>query len=255
MVVMKWLWEKCNDNAELSEFQLNKTIVRISDDSPSLSWLPRFAAQVMNKWRSATTERRVKWGELVEDGERKFGFVQLEKTVSVLFQVAWLKESSLVIIIEQEQFCALPRMELCEAKVGRDRHWVMLGNPWTGKVCVALRGKWWLPNRSWRRKSQLTKKEWDLPLPRIVVERAPEVELRRFYVLSADIEAHGYTAGCAGCAALASHGKATKPLNNECRERIRTIIERTLTGKARMIAYKDRIAETQRVKERKRELE
>ena len=24
-------------------------------------------------------------------------------------------------MIEQEQFCALPRMELCEARVGRDR--------------------------------------------------------------------------------------------------------------------------------------
>ena len=36
------------------------------------------------------------------------------------------------------------------------------------------------------------------------------------------------------------------------RERIRTIIERILTGKARMNAYKDRIAETERVKERKR---
>ena len=55
-----------------------------------------------------------------------------------------------------------------------------------------------------------------------------------------------------GCAALASHGKATKRHNDECRERIRTIIERTLTGKARMNAYKDRIAETERVKERKR---
>ena len=78
------------------------------------------------------------------------------------------------------------------------------------------------------------------PLPRIVVERAPEVEPRRFYVLSADIEAHGHTGACPGCAALASHGKATKPHNDECRERIRTIIERTLTGKARMIAYRDR---------------
>ena len=35
-------------------------------------------------------------------------------------------------------------------------------------------------------------------------------------------------------------------------KRIRTIIERTLTGKARMNAYKDRIAETERVKERRR---
>ena len=79
-----------------------------------------------------------------------------------------------------------------------------------------------------------------------------EVERRRFYVLSADIEAHGHIGGCPGCAALVSHGKATKPHDEECRERIRTIIERTLTGKARMNAYKDRIAETERVKERKR---
>ena len=90
------------------------------------------------------------------------------------------------------------------------------------------------------------------PLPRIVVERTPEVEPRRFHVLSADVEAHGHTGGCPGCAAIASHGKTTRPHNDECRERIRTIIERTLTGKARMNAYKDRIAETERVKERKR---
>ena len=55
-----------------------------------------------------------------------------------------------------------------------------------------------------------------------------------------------------GCAALASHGRATKPHDDECQERIRTIIERTLTGKARVDAYKHRIAETARVKERKR---
>ena len=62
------------------------TSVRISDDSPLLSWFPRFAAQIMNKMRV---------GKEVEDGEsqwrnleRKFGFVKLEKTVSVLLQVA-----------------------------------------------------------------------------------------------------------------------------------------------------------------------
>ena len=90
------------------------------------------------------------------------------------------------------------------------------------------------------------------PLPRIVVERSPELEPRRFYVLSADIEAHGHTGGYPGCAVLASQRSSIKSRNNECRERIRTIIERTLTGKARMNACKDRIAETERVKERKR---
>ena len=90
------------------------------------------------------------------------------------------------------------------------------------------------------------------PLPRIVVERAPEVEPRRFYVLSADIEAHGHTVGCPGCAALASNRQATKSHNDECRERIRTIVDRTLTRRARMSAHKDRIAESDREKERKR---
>ena len=61
-------------------------------------------------------------------------------------------------------------------------------------------------------------------------------------MLSADIEAHGHSGGFPGCAALASHGKATNPHNDECRERI----------KARMNAYKDRIADTVRVKDRKR---
>ena len=71
-------------------------------------------------------------------------------------------------------------------------------------------------------------------------------------MLSVDIEAHGHTGGCPGCTALESHGRPAKPHNNECPERIRTISERTLTGKARMNAYKDRVAETERVKERKR---
>ena len=51
---------------------------------------------------------------------------------------------------------------------------------------------------------------------------------------------------------LTSRGKATKPHNDEFRDRLGTIIERTLTGEARMDTYKDRIAETERVKERKR---
>ena len=38
----------------------HNTVVRIADGSPLLSWLPRFAAQVMNKMRIGKTERRVK---------------------------------------------------------------------------------------------------------------------------------------------------------------------------------------------------
>ena len=71
-------------------------------------------------------------------------------------------------------------------------------------------------------------------------------------MISADIEVQGRTGGCPGCAALASHGRAARPHNNVCQERIRKIIERTWTGKARMSAYKDRVFETERIKERTR---
>ena len=85
-----------------------------------------------------------------------------------------------------------------------------------------------------------------------MVERAPEVEredstfCQKILTLTDTLEV------VRGCAALATNGKATKPHDDECRERIRTVIERTTTGKARMNAYKDRIAETERVKEKER---
>ena len=42
--------------------------------------------------------------------------------MSVHLRVVCLKESVLVIMIEQELFDVLPKMTLCEAKVGRDNH-------------------------------------------------------------------------------------------------------------------------------------
>ena len=72
------------------------TSVHIADESPLLSWLPRFAAQVINKMRigkdGKTSEMRRtgrRWRKpMAQFGERKFGFVKLEKTVSVLLQAA-----------------------------------------------------------------------------------------------------------------------------------------------------------------------
>ena len=147
---------------------------------------------------------------------------------------------------------------LCITKNGvvRGKSWTRqtLSDAWESTNWECLCGTLWqmvAPELKLTKKVLADKEGAGPPLPRIVVERAPEVEPRILSVLSADIEAHGHTGGCPGCAAVASHGKATKPHYDECRERIRTIIERTLTGKARMNAYKDRVAETGRVRERK----
>ena len=148
---------------------------------------------------------------------------------------------------------------LCSTKNGvvRGKSWtrLTLNDAWDAANLDGLCGTPWQMvalELKFTKKVTADKEGTGPPLPRIVVERIPEVEPRRFYVLSADIEAHHDTGGCPGCAALTSHGRAIKPHSNENRERIRTIIGRTLTEKARMIAYKDSVAETQRVKERKR---
>ena len=134
-------------------------------------------------------------------------------------------------------------MQLCESWTRQT-----LSDAWESTNWEGLCGTPWqtvAPELKLTKKVTADKEGVGPLLPRITLE----VEPRRFYVLSADIQPHGHTEGCA---ALASFGKATKPHNDECRERIRTIIEITLTGKARMNAYKDRIAKTERVKERKR---
>ena len=64
-------------------------------------------------------------------------------------------------------------------------------------------------------------------------EKPLEVERGRFYVLCADIGAHGHIGSRPGYALLTSHGKATKPRKDEFRDRVETIIERNSTGNSK----------------------
>ena len=120
-------------------------------------------------------------------------------------------------------------IHITKSRIVQGKSWTrhILSDAWESMNWEGLCGTPWqmsAPELKLTKKVTAEKRGAGPPLPRIVVERAPEVELRRFYVLSADIEAHGHTGRCPGCAALASHGKATKPRNDECRSRIRTII-------------------------------
>ena len=75
-MVVREVVRQCRRTLRISAQQ--NTSVRIADDSPLLSWLPRFAGQVMNKMR---------FGKDAQFGE-KVWFRKLEKTVSVLLQAA-----------------------------------------------------------------------------------------------------------------------------------------------------------------------
>ena len=104
------------------------TSVRIADDSPIQSWLPRFAAQVMNEMgigkdgktsEMRRTDRR--WKKPMAQFGEKVCFREIGEHVVSSF-ASRMTPGIFVGHHDQEQFCALPRTELCEATVGQDRH-------------------------------------------------------------------------------------------------------------------------------------
>ena len=129
---------------------------------------------------------------------------------------------------------------------------MMPGNRRSGKICLATLGIVGCIQRS--RKQKLTKKSttdeegMDLLLPRMLVEKSPEVQRGRFYFLYADIEAHEHIGSGPGCPLLTSHGEEAIPRKDEFRKQVGTVIERTLARKARMETNEDRIERVQEMR-------
>ena len=106
---------------------------------------------------------------------------------------------------------------LCITKneVVRGKSWTRqtLSDAWDATNWDGLCGTPWqmvAPDLKLTKKATADREGAGLHYQGFVVEKIPESDPRRFYVLCADIEAHGHTGGCPGCAALASHGKAIK---------------------------------------------
>ena len=122
----------------------------------------------------------------------------------------------LVVVIEQEQLCVLLRMDLCEAEVGTRQP---LNDAWDVTNWDGLCGAPWPgPPLPWIVGGNYSE-DWAEMILRAVGRHRGSRSHWRFVL---------------GFAPLASHGRATKPHISEWRDWIRTIIERILTGKARM---------------------
>ena len=107
--------------------------------------------------------------------------------------------------------------------VMRDKSWKRQTSTdaWEPQAWEKLCGTPWqliAPEIRLRKKVTADKGGAGHPLPARNVDPVSEVEPRRFYVLAADIEAHGHTAGRPGCVSLMTHGSARRPHNKECRE-------------------------------------
>ena len=80
-------------------------LVRITDDSPLLNWIPHFARRLLGKMRTCRG-----WKESIA----QFGEEELTSFVKRIIE-------GVAIIIKPEQLYISPRAEWCEAKAGQDR--------------------------------------------------------------------------------------------------------------------------------------
>ena len=218
----------------------HKTSVRITGDISSLNWIPHFAVQFLNKMRTGRRWRK----PMVQFGEKFWFHEGINSFVKCIIQgifvghrdrtraISYITKSG---IVRGKSWTNQKLSDAWESTNLED----LFANPWytvitetrlTKKFITDEEGAGLILSECWSSNLQRSSVEGSTLCLRIL-KRTDTLEVvqvvRRLH-------------------------KATKPHNDECRERIGTIIERTLTGKARMNACKDRIAETERVKETKR---
>ena len=225
----------------------HNTSVRITDEVSLLNWFPHFAVQLLNKMR---TGRR--WKEpMVQFGEKfwfhEIGQEGINSSVKRRIQGIFVghhdrnKSNSTHC---PEWNCARPKSDKGDAWESTIMEY-LFGNPAHHRLHTAI------GETKLKKKFITGEGGKDRLLLRVLAEKPLEVERRKIYVLSADIEAQRHMGSCPGYALLASQGKVTKLRRDEFRKRVGTTIEKT-SGEARIDACKDRIAETQRVREKRR---
>ena len=191
----------------------HNTSVRITDDVSLLNWILHFAVQLLNKMRISRRWRM----PMVQCGE-KFWFHKIgEEGVNSSVK----RRIQGIFVGHHDRTRAIPYIAKSGILRGQSRTRQTLSDAWESAIMEDL-----FVNPGHRRlhtaiAEKLTKKfitdeeGTDRLLPRIVAENPLDVERRRFYVLSADIEAHRHMGSCPGYALLTSQGEVAKPRKDE----------------------------------------
>ena len=173
--------------------------MRLTDDSPLLNWIPHFSMRFLNKKRIGCRGK---------ESIAQFGEEELTSSVKRTIQE--------VFVCHHDRTRTIPY--ITKSGIVRGRSWTrqILSDAWESMIA----------------ETKLAEEDQ----PRMLVKVPLEVECRKnFHVQSMNIEAHGHMGSCPGYALFFFwQGKATKPREDEFRERIGRIIERTLAGEARM---------------------
>ena len=170
-------WGGCERNEKtcriLRIYAEHNTSVRITDDIPLFNWIPHFARRFLNKMRKGR-----EWKESIAHFGKE-GLTSFVKHNSRSVCLPWwLNNFNFNFIHYQEWNCAKQKLGKTDLKwrQGIDDCGNQIGNG---------------------------------SRPRILVKEPSEVECGKFYVLCANIEAHGHMGSCPGYALLIWQGKVT----------------------------------------------
>ena len=224
---------------------------RLPDDHPALAWLPRFAAGVLNKYRIGVDGRTAEY--------RRTGKSWRKPCVQFLEKIFFRKlgedgGSSYASRMMEGRYVghhdrtgAVLAMTPQGVFRGKSFSRLAASDAWDAEGIETLCGvPWSMVDKQVKLSRKVTSGPEGAgpPLePRAPVDRAPELEPRRRYVLSADVEKFGATPGCPGCESLMVHGRVVGTSHNqECRDRIGELLERAVEGQARLEAHRRRTA-------------
>ena len=185
---------------------------RFPNDHPALTWLPRFATHIMNRfrvgkdgftaehrrtskaWRKATVQfmEKIFVKPIGEQGPS--GFVP--RMISGHYLGHHERTGSVLIMTDE----GVKRGKSLVRRIAREA--------WECEM-DKLRGVPWklvAKERCTYKPVCADKEGMGPPLPPRVFERALERQVRKRYVLQADIEEFGYTKGCPGCEGIKKVG-------------------------------------------------
>ena len=227
---------------------------KLPENADILAWLPRYCANVINRYRigrdGKTPERRRTGRQWARPagvfGEKMFfrlaGKVRRQATTE-------MRKIAGIFVGNHERTGSALFLTESGLRRGTGIAKVPIEDRWKKDFLQSCKGLPWDPTSREKPKRSFDDADAQAPVVPSTAVRPPK-SARKFYVLRDDIEKYGGTKGCPGCTvrgALAGHGvDYTVQHNDECRTRMRELLERDretrIGADARLRAYERRVA-------------
>ena len=226
---------------------------RLPNSDCILKWLPSFSADIISKVRKTSSgrtpyemEMNRKWDRpMLEFGERFMMKEAIE--LSGRPKRDWdAKMIEAVYVGHHSRSNAVMGLTESGVKFGHSASRLPERDRWSTEVVGKVKGVPWDLHPDIVRPPRAI---GERVAPKIAVLRPDEVPTRSFYVQQRDIERHGYTPTCPGCAAIKRGASRAVAHSVACRERIVELIEKD--DEDRILRFFARVKDKEEMKRKK----